>query len=321
MKNIAKPSSKPKRSKAAAATRKKTKKLKKPLKKSSIILPLAAGLGIIFGAIVLFLYTGKTPAPDDGKVTSDEEAPAEIFAEQEPPVSEEPTPPAVGTIVIVIDDAGNNLSELEAFLSFPGKLSVAVLPGLPNSSRAAELVRNAGKELLLHQPMESIGGVDPGPGAIYNNMSGEEAAAVLRSNLDALGAVAGVNNHQGSLVTQNEKIMEALLELCRQYGIYFLDSRTTADTVLPRIAKKLNMRIAERNIFLDNIETETEIEKSLAAGIQILSRTKTTVMIGHAWSPLTAKVLNEKYIALCNDGYIFATPSALFPNEQDDRKG
>ncbi|MDR1143679.1 MAG: divergent polysaccharide deacetylase family protein, partial [Spirochaetaceae bacterium] len=71
-----------------------------------------------------------------------------------------------GILALVIDDAGNNLRELDPFLAFPGPLTIAVLPGLPNSAEAARRIRNtAGKELFLHQPMEPLNGQDPGPGA------------------------------------------------------------------------------------------------------------------------------------------------------------
>jgi hypothetical protein len=54
----------------------------------------------------------------------------------------------LGTLVFVIDDAGNNLRELEPFLRIPGPLTIAVLPGLPYSAEAARRIRAAGKEVI-----------------------------------------------------------------------------------------------------------------------------------------------------------------------------
>jgi len=60
-----------------------------------------------------------------------------------------------GTLVFVIDDAGNNLQELEPFLRIPFPLTIAVLPGLPHSAEAAKRIRAAGKEVILHWRTES----------------------------------------------------------------------------------------------------------------------------------------------------------------------
>ncbi|MDR0387195.1 MAG: divergent polysaccharide deacetylase family protein, partial [Treponema sp.] len=55
--------------------------------------------------------------------------PAEIVPAVPPEQPPEPAPEYRGTLVFVIDDAGNNLRELEPFLRFPGPLTIAVLPG------------------------------------------------------------------------------------------------------------------------------------------------------------------------------------------------
>ena len=105
-------------------------------------------------------------------------------------VPERPSIPSRGTLVFVIDDAGHNLRDLEPFLAFPGPLTIAVLPGLPYSAETARRVRAAGKELFLHQPMESIGGRNPGPGAIRSGMGRDEIRAIISRNLDELWPVA-----------------------------------------------------------------------------------------------------------------------------------
>ncbi|MDR0465719.1 MAG: divergent polysaccharide deacetylase family protein, partial [Treponema sp.] len=133
-----------------------------------------------------------------------------------------------GALVFVIDDAGNNLRELDPFLNISGPLTIAVLPGLPYSVEAAKRIRAAGKEVILHQPMEALGAQNPGPGAIYSGMSRQEIREILSRNVEEVGPVTGINNHQGSLITMDREIMLVILDFCREHGIYFLDSRTTA---------------------------------------------------------------------------------------------
>jgi polysaccharide deacetylase 2 family uncharacterized protein YibQ len=214
-----------------------------------------------------------------------------------------------GTLVFLIDDAGNNLRELEPFLRFPGPLTIAVLPGLPYSAEAARRIRAAGKEVFLHQPMEAIGGQDPGPGALYLGMSPAAVRETLRRNIAELGPVAGMNNHQGSRITGDRGMMETVLAFCREYGIYFLDSRTTADTAAPLAAKGLGLKIGERDVFLDNIQEKESMIRSVRQGLAKAGEKGGAVMIGHTWSGELAETLTELYPELIGQGYSLTTVS------------
>jgi polysaccharide deacetylase 2 family uncharacterized protein YibQ len=222
-----------------------------------------------------------------------------------------PEPRRRGVLAFVIDDAGNNLRELEPFLRFPGPLTIAVLPGLPHSAEAARRIRAAGKEVFLHQPMEALGGQDPGPGAVYSGMGSAEIRTIVERNLAELGPVAGMNNHQGSRITMDERAMETILALCRERGIYFLDSRTTAETVVPSVAERMEMQIGERDVFLDNIQEKAAMIRYVGEGLERASRKGNAVMIGHTWSPELAVTLEELYPDLIRQGYSLSTVSDL----------
>jgi len=216
-----------------------------------------------------------------------------------------------GTLVFVIDDAGNNLRELEPFLRIPGPLTIAVMPGLPYSAEAARRIRAAGKEVILHQPMEAIGAQNPGPGAIYSGMNEAEVRAILSRNIAEVGPVAGINNHQGSKISMDNEIAEVILKFCIERGIFFLDSRTTADTVFPVFARRLGMKIAERNVFLDNEQDRNSMLRYISSGLTIAQRNGVAVMIGHAWSPELAPLLAEQFPVLTIQGYTIKTVSDI----------
>ena len=213
--------------------------------------------------------------------------------------------------MLVIDDAGNNLRDLDPFLKFPGPITIAVLPGLANSVEAARRVRAAGKELFLHQPMEPLNGQNPGPGAITTGMTPAQVKEILVKNFNEIGPVKGFNNHEGSRATGDAAIMRPLLEISRDSAVIFLDSRTTADTAAPQIARQIGITIAERDIFLDNEPDRASILAALDAGCARAEKNGKAILIGHAWSPQLAAILTEMYPRLIQKGYTFATVTSV----------
>ena len=235
--------------------------------------------------------------------------------EQEPdvsayPIQDLPELPSKGKLIFVFDDAGHNLEQLQYFLDLPFPCTIAVLPKLPNSRETARRIRAAGKELILHQPMQAVNpNIDPGDGAVKPGMNREEIKKIVASNVEEIGPIAGMNNHEGSLITSDEKAMEAVLELCREKNIYFLDSRTSSKSVVPQVAKKLNMNIWERAVFLDNKKDKAYMKKQIIEGLEIASQRGEAIMIGHVFTVDLAILLKEMYSDLTQEGYTFSTIS------------
>jgi polysaccharide deacetylase 2 family uncharacterized protein YibQ len=159
--------------------------------------------------------------------------------------------------------------------------------------------------------MEALGGQDPGPGAVYTGMDAGEIRRVIEKNLVEIGPVAGMNNHQGSKVTMDREAMETVLALCRERGIYFLDSRTTAETTAPEAARRLGMKIGERDVFIDNVQDRASFKKYVNDGLRKAERKGTAVMIGHTWSGELAATLMELYSEIIAQGYSLTTASQL----------
>ncbi|UTC67400.1 MULTISPECIES: divergent polysaccharide deacetylase family protein [unclassified Treponema] len=226
------------------------------------------------------------------------------------PIQDLPELPSKGKLIFVFDDAGHNLEQLQHFLNLPFPCTIAVLPKLPNSKEAARRIRAAGKELILHQPMQALNpNIDPGPGAVKPGMSREEIKTIVASNVEEIGPIAGMNNHEGSLITSDENAMEAVLELCKEKNIYFLDSRTSSKSVVPQTAKKLNMNIWERAVFLDNKRDKAYMKKRIIDGLEIASQKGEAIMIGHVVTVDLAILLKEMYSDLTREGYTFSTIS------------
>ncbi len=258
----------------------------------------------------------RLPAPE-----SPPERPAGGAAGRSPGgVPERPKPPR-GKLVLVIDDGGHNLRDLEPFLAFPGPLTIAILPRLPFSEEAARRARAAGKEVILHQPMEALGGEDPGPGAIRLGMDDLEIAAIIAGNLATVPGAVGMNNHMGSAVTREPGTMRAVLEAARASGLYYLDSLTVSDSVLHSVASHLNLKTWERDVFLDNYPERAAMLKQLDDGIKRAEKKGLSVMIGHVWSAELAQTLIDLYPGLIEQGFSLSTISRIMLEDSDEDSG
>lgn len=221
-------------------------------------------------------------------------------------------------LIIIIDDVGYNLFQLEPFLKFPGPISFAILPSLDYTQKAESLINKAGKEILLHQPMEALGNLDAGPGAIMAAMDDATIQRVIADNLAQLPLARGINNHMGSLVSQDERIMAKVLDECRKAGLYYLDSVTIGNSITHKVARAMHFRIMERTVFLDNNPDKPSIQKQIREAAEIAEKRGYAVMIGHVWSNELAQTLIELYPHLIESGFNFSTISDFLMDFDDD---
>lgn len=266
-----------------------------------------------FAAIILILLVAGIVAflaacpPDSSRETG----PA---ATHRPPVPASPLPQAgtgppvhphpekQGMLAVIIDDAGYNLVELQAFLDLPGPLTIAVLPNLPHSLEAARRVAAAGKDLILHCPMEAIGGEDPGPGALRTDQSPSEIDSRLAAAFASVPGALGMNNHMGSRATADEALMRAVLGFLKREGKFFVDSRTTADTVGPRLAAELGVPFLQRDLFVDESTADTDISAAFSKGIAEARTRGQAVLIGHVQNGGVVDILRAEERSLSARG-------------------
>lgn len=214
-------------------------------------------------------------------------------------------------LIFVFDDGGQNLNHLKPFLQLPFPITIAVLPDLPHSVDFAKQIRQTNNELILHQPMQSVSDkVNPGPGAIKPGMTEDQITSILFHNINQIGPIAGMNNHEGSAITADAEMMAVVMRVASESGIYFLDSRTNVETKVPYVAKEMGYSYYERNIFLDNEKTRANALKEINKGLTIANKNGSVIMIGHIWSAdFLPALLQEIYPELVKKGYTFSVVS------------
>lgn len=215
-------------------------------------------------------------------------------------------------LVIVFDDGGHNMSQLEKCVVLPFPVTVAVLPRLAHSAEAAERVRKSGNEVILHQPMQSVNmNVNPGEGAVTPDMDEEKIRSTVLANIYEIWPIAGMNNHEGSLITADAEKVAAVMQICSQQEIYFLDSRTNSDSKVQYVSSVMGYPYYERNVFLDNTKNRKDILAEIKKGVEVANKNGVAIMIGHVWSAeILPGILREVYPVLSAKGYKFTTVSA-----------
>ncbi len=201
---------------------------------------------------------------------------------------------AVAHVAVVLDDAGMQLEELERALRVGRPVAVAVIPGLPYSEELARRAQQAGLEVLVHLPMEPEDrslAATLGEPAVRVDMSDEEVARAVRAALRAVPGAVGVNNHMGSRATADPRVMKAVLQVVREEGLFFLDSRTTRHSTVEAVGKQLGVRILRRTVFLDNDPTPEAVRARILELGDHARRLGSAVGIGHIHRPHTPEVL------------------------------
>lgn len=214
-------------------------------------------------------------------------------------------------LIFVFDDGGQNLNHLEKFMQLPFPITVAVLPQIAHSVETATRVRKSGNEVILHQPMQAVNkNINPGPGAITEDMSESEIISQLFININQISPIAGLNNHEGSLITADAEKMALVMQMASDNGIYFLDSRTNVETKVPYVASELGYSYYERNIFLDNEKTRENTLSEIKKGLALANKNGSVIMIGHIWSAdYLPQLLLDIYPELKEKGYTFSVVS------------
>ena len=221
-------------------------------------------------------------------------------------------------VAIIIDDLGVRYSEGQRAVDLPGPLTYAFLPHTPYTHDLAERAHARGKEVMLHLPMQSVGGKRLGPGALRLDMTPSRLLLTLRTSLDAVPHVSGVNNHMGSLLTRHPGYMEWVMQALRCYGeLYFVDSRTTASSVAAWAAGEHGVPHTSRDIFLDHVREPAAIEAQLATLVKRAHALGSAIGIGHPY-PETLAVLEQHLPQLDGLGVRLVHVSQIIERQRHD---
>ncbi len=254
--------------------------------------------------ILLLFITAIAPG-----VTSE----AKLGFDRATPVNIQQPLPAIS---IIIDDLGQQLAAGERAVALPGNITYAFLPHTSHAAQLAKLAHQQDKEVMIHMPMQAIGENNLGKGGLTLDMSQQHFLTTLKENLNAIPHISGINNHMGSLLTQHPGHMTWLMTaLSERNDLFFVDSRTTEHTVAYQIAAEYKIPRINRNVFLDNIRSETAISRQFEHLITLAKRNGTAMAIGHPY-PETIAFLEQILPTLRQQGVELIKTSGLIKRKQ-----
>jgi polysaccharide deacetylase 2 family uncharacterized protein YibQ len=186
-------------------------------------------------------------------------------------------------LAIIIDDVGYDLNLIKKFLELDGPFTFALLPKAPYNVAIIHAAQAKNFEIILHLPMEpkEYPKVNPGPGALLTTMAPDQLITQLTENISEIPNIRGVNNHMGSKMTSSSIHMRQIFTILKKRGLYFIDSRTSADTICRSSAKLFKLPFAQRDVFIDHILEPQFIRQQIDKLIQCTQKNGQAVGIAH----------------------------------------
>lgn len=209
-------------------------------------------------------------------------------------ISREIPPYRAYKVAIIIDDLGYNNGNAEELLKIDAPLTFSIFPQGPYSRSLAQKAHSMGRDVMLHLPMEpyEYPQKNPGNGALLLDMDNEKLLKKLGADIGSVPFIKGVNNHMGSKFTEDKEKMRVILNELEKRDLFFLDSRTSKNTVGYSIAKEMGLKVAERNIFLDNDQDLKSINAQIYKLAKLSLKNGSAIGIGHP-HPATIKALKQ----------------------------
>ena len=222
-------------------------------------------------------------------------------------------------ISIIIDDMGYRLHSGTRAINLPGAVTYSFLPHSPHAIFLSESAHQQSKEIMLHIPMEAESGKNLGPGGLTECMTQKNFIKVLEAGIESVPYVTGFNNHMGSLLTKSQLWMTRLMrEMSNNRNLFFVDSRTTNESVALAVARSEGLQSITRDIFIDHEESNEFIYEQLKKLIRRAKRKGTALAIAHP-KKMTLSIL-EKWLPTLEEQGIKLVPVSVLIGYQKEKR-
>jgi hypothetical protein len=197
-------------------------------------------------------------------------------------------------LAIIIDDVTTQY-QVNKILNIGYDVNMAFLPPTPRHRNSANIAQKL-DQYMIHLPLQASSNKYDEKNTLYVNDTIETIEKRIKILNELYPKAKFINNHTGSKYTSNEEAMDRLFEVLKRYDYTFIDSKTTARSVAIKSAKKFDLRVLSRNIFLDNKKDKKYIEGQLKKAIKIAKRHGSAIAIGHPYNITFETLKDSKHL-------------------------
>ncbi len=253
--------------------------------------------------------TTETPSPAASPLASEtpEASPSALPSTATPAAASANGP----KLALIIDDCGQWITTERGFVALPIPLTLSVLPDVHYNATISREASDAGKGVMLHLPMETLSGMNPGPGKVTTEMTDAQIETQVEDDLAQVPLAEGVNNHEGSKASADSRVMRDVIGVLSKHGnLFFVDSKTNSASVGESTAEKAGVPTAARDVFLDNKADVAYSEAQLREAAAIAKRSGSAIAIGHP-RPTTLEAVRALIPELQAQGITFVLAQTL----------
>ena len=180
-------------------------------------------------------------------------------------------------LAIIMDDISTNAqaSELK-------KLSIKVTPSIFPPEKQHPKTAELAKEFsvyMVHLPLQALNYTNEKANTLRTGDSKEKISQRIKDIKKDFKGVKYINNHTGSGFTSDFKSTLALLDELKNSEIYFIDSLTTNKSTVLDASKKLGLKYAYRDVFLDNEQNVSKILKMINKAVAVAKKDGVAIAI------------------------------------------
>lgn len=182
-------------------------------------------------------------------------------------------------LAIIIDDVSFPW-QARMMKEIPYKVTPAFFPptkGYPETVRLSHEFPFA----MVHLPLEAKYYSRPEEDTLNTTDSIEVIEKRIKRIKGWFPHIVYYNNHTGGYFTADYGAMDRLIKVMKDHNLSFVDSRTIGNSKAPQVAKKYNMFLYSRDIFLDNSLEKTAIQKQLKEAVSKAKKHGYAIAIGH----------------------------------------
>jgi len=218
---------------------------------------------------------------------------SEAITEQQYTTRADPKNPK---IAFIIDDIGAyNIGAYELKkLGIP--ITASVLPDSPHAMEESKWLSKYNLNSLIHLPMQPKKDLNNSPdhhNVITITSTVQEIKELVKRARSIVPNAAGVNNHQGSLITSDRNLMRKVLSVIKDEGMYFIDSKTDFDSLAWQTARDMNVKTAVRDVFLDHTRSYEHSMFQIRRLVEIAKRSGKGIAIGHPFDTTFAAITDS----------------------------